>query len=87
MTSEADRIFRKAFQGTTRTPRSPAYKHGVRAALRYRCEGRPIALPYRAGTAEADAYWAGLNEGHALWRERQPVAPLDQGQQGMLGPV
>jgi hypothetical protein len=79
MTSEADCIFQQAFQGTTRTPRSAAYQRGVRAALAYRCERRPIVLPYRAGTAEADAFWAGLGEGHALWRERQPAVALGQG--------
>ncbi len=60
-------LFDKAFS-TPRTPRSDAYKVGLLAALRYRLDGARIACPYRMGTAEADAFHAGVNEGHALAR-------------------
>lgn len=62
--SVARQIFDQAFSAV-RDPRSLAYKKGVLAALEYRlgeCSG--IAHPYRLGTADADAYFSGLDEGH-----------------------
>lgn len=64
-----DRIMQDAFSNRTRTPRSTAYKDGCRAALSYRFEGRRIEFPYRIGTAEADAFFAGIDEGHQRFRE------------------
>ncbi|MBB3118373.1 hypothetical protein [Pseudoduganella violacea] len=63
-------LFSAAFS-VPRDPRSPAYKQGVLAALKFRIEGRRILKPYEAGTAEDDAYYAGIAEGHAIWRRTQ----------------
>jgi len=62
-----DSIFNAAF-AVPRDPRSAEYKAGVRAALVFRIEGRRIAKLYAAGTAQDDAYHAGIAEGNALWR-------------------
>lgn len=57
-----------------RDPRSQAYKDGVMAALRFRA-GEIKSLKgidhYELGTAEADAWYAGLDEGHRRWRSYQ----------------
>ena len=66
----ADQLFNAAF-AVPRDPRSPAYKAGVRAALQFRIEGRRIPRLYEPGTAEDDAYYAGITEGHAIWRRAQ----------------
>lgn len=66
----ADQLFTAAF-AVPRDPRSPAYKAGVRAALQFRIEGRRIPKMYEPGTAEDDAYYAGIAEGHAIWRRTQ----------------
>ena len=63
----ADELLRQAF-ANPRDPRSNEYKAGVLAALRYRIEGAPIAIPYRLGTAPADAFFSGLDEGHRIAR-------------------
>lgn len=62
-----DQLFQTAFYNG-RTPRSSEYKSGARAALAFRIERRDIDPPHQAGTAAADAYFAGIAEGHALWR-------------------
>ena len=62
-----DQLFQTAFYNG-RAPRSPEYKSGARAALAFRIERRDIDPPHQAGTAAADAYFAGIAEGHALWR-------------------
>jgi hypothetical protein len=49
-----------------RDPRSPEYKAGVRAALEFRLNRQPTTCPYLAGTARADAFLAGLDEGHRI---------------------
>jgi len=51
-----------------REPRSAEYKAGVRAILDWRINGAPLAAPYELGTAQADAYFAGQEEGKAIWR-------------------
>ncbi len=56
-----------------RAPRSDAYKAGCLAALRFRLgEVEHVECPYRPGTAEADAFHAGADEGHR--RARQAMA-------------
>jgi len=64
----AQSVFDQAFQ-FPRQPRSDAYKAGVLAALRFRLEGARIICPYANGTAESDAYYAGIDEGHRRARE------------------
>lgn len=64
----AKKLFEQAFS-TARDPRSDEYKAGVKAALMYRAAGVPIKRPYEIGTAEADAFYAGQDEGMLIWRE------------------
>lgn len=52
-----------------RTPRSPEYKDGVLGLLRYQLrETAGCRNPYKPGTAEADAFWAGVDEGWQILR-------------------
>lgn len=62
-----DRILNEAFP-TTRPPRSPEYKQGVLAALKFRIEKTEVLNPFAEGTAASDAFYSGLEEGHQLWR-------------------
>jgi hypothetical protein len=66
--SRADKVFKAAFD-VVREPRSQAYKDGVMAALRSHLDGTPVDFKYDAGTAQFDAFFAGLDEGHALAQE------------------
>ena len=59
-------LFNAAFS-RQRDPRSREYKNGVLAALRFRVNDEPIKCPYLPGTATADAYYAGTDEGHRIW--------------------
>lgn len=56
---------------STGDPRSMEYRQGVLDAIRFRLGGIPIPRRYQVGTAQADAYFAGIERGHALWRMRQ----------------
>lgn len=51
-----------------RAPRSAEYQAGTRMALEHRIERKDFELPYKVGTAAADAYFAGIEEGKAIWR-------------------
>ena len=62
-----DQLFQTAFYNG-RTPRSQEYKAGARMALEHRIERKDFDLPYQAGTAAADAFFAGIEEGKAIWR-------------------
>ncbi len=68
--SEAKRLFDEAFN-RPRDPRSEEYKAGAMASLKYRCGEGGILCPYGIGTAQADAYFAGVKEGHEIWRRAQ----------------
>jgi hypothetical protein len=64
----AEQLFVQAFQ-RPRDPRSPEYRAGVLAALRLRLgESAHLVCPYGLGTAQADAWFSGTDEGHALGR-------------------
>ncbi|MEJ6003774.1 hypothetical protein [Paucibacter soli] len=64
----AQQLYDEAFP-SSRPPRSEAYKQGVMACLRARINGSlQPDCPYSLGTAEADAWYSGRNEGHALAR-------------------
>jgi hypothetical protein len=56
-----------------RDPRSQEYKTGVRAILAWRINGVPLEMPppFALGSAQADAYFAGQDEGKAIWRALQ----------------
>ena len=66
----ASQIFDQHFTfNPTRDPRSPAYKQGVLAQLEYKVNGygrRDLPIPYKAGTAEWDAYYAGIEEANSI---------------------
>lgn len=53
-----------------RAPRSAEYREGCQAALEYRILGRRMHSRYPAGCSEADAWFAGAEEGHAIWRHK-----------------
>lgn len=54
---------------STRSPRSEAYKLGVRELLNSRTQGMRLVCPYKMGTAEADAFYSGVDEGNYIWRD------------------
>lgn len=62
-----DQLFQATFN-RPRDPRSAEYKAGVRAALAFRIEGKRIAKLYDPASAQDDAYYSGMAEGHAIWR-------------------
>lgn len=62
-----DQLYQTAFYNG-RTPRSQEYKAGARMALEHRIERKDIEPPYQAGTAAADAFFAGIEEGKNIWR-------------------
>ena len=69
--SKAYEIFDTAFS-KPRDPRSDEYRHGVIDILKFRLHETNEAFgkyQYQIGTAQADAYFAGCDEGHRLARE------------------
>ncbi|NHZ80501.1 hypothetical protein F2P44_14645 [Massilia sp. CCM 8695] len=66
-TLSVEQLFQTAFYNG-RTPRSQEYKAGARMALEHRIEQKDFDMPYQAGTAAADAYFAGIEEGKTIWR-------------------
>lgn len=69
------RLHREAFEGNpTRDKRSPAYiagaMFGLLLASRLAVWPGRGALPYQEGTAELDAWLAGIEEGRLRWRNR-----------------
>jgi hypothetical protein len=67
--ARAEELYLEAFN-VQRDPRSLEYRRGALEALIYRCTGIGIAgnCPYRIGTVEFDAFGAGLDDGHRIWR-------------------
>ncbi len=69
--SKAYEIFDEAFS-KPRDPRSDEYRHGVIYILKFRLREANEVFgkhQYKLGTAQADAYFAGCDEGHRLARE------------------
>jgi len=66
--SVAQRLFDEAFS-IARSPRSGAYKAGVLAALKSRESAVSIRCPWPNESAESDAFYAGVEEGHHLWHD------------------
>lgn len=76
----AQAVYDKAFE-PGREARSDAYKLGVLTCLRVRIDGMELVKnPYPAGTAESDAYYAGVAEGRAL-------APIGSAPAGFDDPI
>jgi len=65
-----DELMQQAFE-RPRTPRSPEYKAGCRAFLDFKLNQVAIERNYQFGTAQADAFFAGVDEGHAILRHAQ----------------
>jgi hypothetical protein len=65
-----DTLMSEAFHGA-REPRSVAYKAGCRAKLAavVRGERGGVTCPYLVGSAECDAFWAGVEEGSVIARQ------------------
>lgn len=68
----AELLFKAAFD-VPRDPRSAEYKEGVRACLAYRVTGARLRSPYPMGTVQADAFYAGVDEGNQLWRAHREL--------------
>ena len=66
--ADVDQLLAAAFN-VPRDPRSPEYKAGAWAALDFRVNAVRIPLPYASGSAADDAYHAGIQEGHVIWRK------------------
>lgn len=66
--SLVQKLMRAAFD-RPRDPRSDAYKRGVRELLNCKTMGVKFHCPYMMGTAEADAFYSGSDEGNRIWRE------------------
>ena len=49
--------------------RSQEYRAGLVDVLRFRLEGTRIECPFKAGTPQFDAYFAGNDRGHFQWRQ------------------
>lgn len=75
MTSQAQQLFDAAF-ARVRDPRSEAYRAGVLALLRWKESRVPLERPYLLGTAEADAWFSGVDEGNSIWRTHTGRATL-----------
>lgn len=65
--ADIDRLMQDTF-GAGRDPRSEQYRKGARTVLECRLLGTPIPpMPYTLGTAAADAYFSGQEEGRAVY--------------------
>ena len=73
VSADVDQLFDASFN-VPRDPRSPEYKAGARAALDFRVNAVRIPHPHTAGSAADDAYHAGIEEGHVIWRMAQADA-------------
>lgn len=65
MKEKAEQLYREAFD-QPRTARSDAYKVGVKAGIRSKLGVEKAILPYTVGTAEADAWFSGNDEGRRI---------------------
>lgn len=54
-----------------RDPRSAEYQAGVRAGLTLRICGTKIVHQHPAGSAQSDAFYSGIDEARAIWREHK----------------
>jgi hypothetical protein len=66
-TPAIEKLMEAAF-AQARTPRSDAYKAGVKAKLYHKLAQQEIVCQYMEGTAEFDAFQAGIDEGRAILR-------------------
>lgn len=52
-------------------PRSPEYRRGTIELICFKETGSGFTKPYAMGTVQADAYWAGVDRGWAIWNRLQ----------------
>ena len=60
-----------------RGPRSPQYKDGALAAIRFHLDGVRARCPHTSGTAEWDAWLAGYAEGRDACRGWSLLGPAE----------
>lgn len=72
--SLARRLLDQAF-AVARAPRSPPYRLGVYHMLLKALQGEHLACPFKLGTADADAWFAGCNEGRRIASQHKMPAP------------
>ena len=72
------RLLQVAF-GATRDPRSREYKAGVHDMLVCKLCGQPLTCPHPLGTAAADAWLAGRDEGMYILKQRLTPNPTPSG--------
>lgn len=60
-----NRLIAAAFD-VPRDPRSAAYRDGARSLLLFKLVDKALKNPFEAGTAHADAWWAGKDEGMSI---------------------
>ena len=71
----AEEIYNKAFVGTVREKRSVQYRRGVIDALSYKFgEKKYLDCPFTPGTADCDAWIAGMDEGKFLYKLNSVMA-------------
>ena len=63
----AETLFQQAFP-KIRNPRSIAYKCGVLSCLEFRFDGKRISCPYEVESSGNDAWYAGNEEGHRIYK-------------------
>lgn len=61
----ADRLVAESF-GAGSTLRSPEFVAGFRARLYFSFAGDPITNPHQTGTAQADAFFSGIDYGRIV---------------------
>lgn len=76
----AQDLFDEAFApAVQRDPRSDAYKQGVLDGIRFKLGELPSlkeSIPYKLGTAECDAWVAGVNEGKYIGQGYKDGGPF-----------
>lgn len=68
-----DQLISAAFD-RPRDRRSDAYKQGARALLTSRVSLATLICNFQPGSAEFDAFFAGVEEGRAIWQNEQSRA-------------
>jgi hypothetical protein len=76
MNKTIDCLMSQAFDND-REPRSNEYKKGVRSTLEFCIIGGNPVCPYPMGTASADAFISGMDEGRQIYQiyKSQQVSP------------
>lgn len=76
MSNIIETLMNRAFD-ERREQRSEEYKNGVRTTLEFYINGGDPVCPYLMGTAAADAFISGMDEGQSIFRvykQQQPTS-------------